>query len=75
MASPAEADRPAITDLDSLPSDYLLDAQQLAAIIGCSIAHVRRLYSDLTPVRVRGLVRWRAESVRNYLRSLEKSGS
>ncbi len=60
-----------IPDLDRMPADALLDARQLASILGCSVRHVRRGIAGLTAIQLGTLVRWRAGTVREYLRDAE----
>jgi hypothetical protein len=75
LPSGNETDPPArpLPDLDRLPADALLEAADLASLMGCSIRHIRRLsLHELRPLRIGSLVRWRVASVRTYLRDLER---
>jgi hypothetical protein len=62
-----------VPDIDTLPSDALLSARQVAALMGCSLRHIRRLsVSELRPVKLGTAVRFRAGRVRDYIRGLEQ---
>jgi predicted DNA-binding transcriptional regulator AlpA len=58
-------------DLDALPADAMLDAEGVAAILSCSVRHVHRMAAAghlPAPRRIGQLARWRAGTLRDFLR-------
>jgi predicted DNA-binding transcriptional regulator AlpA len=58
-------------DLDSLPADALLDAEQVALVLSCCTRHVYRMSvaGQLpAPLRIGQLFRWRVGTLRSFLR-------
>jgi predicted DNA-binding transcriptional regulator AlpA len=63
-------------DLDALPADAMIDAVAVAALLACSTRHVHRMAASgqvPTPLRVGQLTRWRAGTLRAWLRHGEVS--
>jgi excisionase family DNA binding protein len=56
----------------------LVDAEQIAAFLGCSVKHVRRL-AELgqfpKPVKVGRLRRWRRQAVELWIEQQQQGGS
>jgi predicted DNA-binding transcriptional regulator AlpA len=60
-----------LPDLDALPADALIDADAVAAVLACCVRHVHRMAAAgrlPAPLRIGQLVRWRAGTLRAWLR-------
>jgi predicted DNA-binding transcriptional regulator AlpA len=65
------APAPTPPDLDTLPTDALLDAEGVAALLACSTRHVHRMATAgqlPSPLRIGQLARWRVGTLRAWLR-------
>jgi excisionase family DNA binding protein len=73
--APSSTERPP-PDLDALPADAMIDADGVAALLACSTRHVHRMAASghlPAPLRVGQLARWRAATLRAWLRRAEEA--